>query len=80
LISSMNWNENSACFNREAGVIIHSKDAASYFASVFLLDWAGKKERKPARSLPGNDTGVIQMVTLAGVLIFLLLLYRRYHR
>ena len=80
LISSMNWNENSACFNREAGVIIHSRDAASYFASVFLLDWAGKKERQPARSLPGSDTGFIQMITLAGVVIFLLLLYRRYHR
>ncbi len=80
LISSMNWNENSACFNREAGVIIRSRDAASYFASVFLLDWAGKKERRPSRGLPGSDAGFIQMVTLAGVLIFLILLYRRHHR
>ncbi len=80
LISSMNWNENSACFNREAGVIIRSRDAASYFASVFLLDWAGKKERRQTQALPGSDAGFIQMVTLAGVLIFLILLYRRYHR
>ncbi|HPP77719.1 phospholipase D-like domain-containing protein [Methanospirillum sp.] len=80
LISSMNWNENSACFNREAGVIIRSSEAASYFASVFLTDWAGKKEVKAARGLPETDTGCIQMITLAGVLIILILLYRRYHR
>jgi len=80
LISSMNWNENSACFNREAGVIIRSRDAAAYFASVFLTDWAGKREVRTARGLPGTDTGYIRMMTLAGVLIVLILLYRRYHR
>ena len=47
---------------------------------VFLLDWAGKKERRQTQGPTGGDAGFIQMVTLAGVLIFLILLYRRYHR
>jgi len=81
LVSSMNWNENSACFNREAGVIIQSREAASYFASIFLIDWSGKKEPIPGRSSSGQDNpGLIQMVALVGVLVLLILLYRRHHR
>ena len=80
LVSSMNWNENSACFNREAGVIIQSRDAASYYASVFLLDWAEKSKSTSARGASGNDPEYIRMITLAAVIIFLILLYRRYHR
>ncbi|NLW75154.1 MAG: phospholipase [Methanomicrobiales archaeon] len=82
LVSSMNWNENSACFNREAGVIIQSTEAASYFASVFLIDWSGKRASGQAgdSSSAMNNTGVIQMMALVGVMIFLIILYRRHHR
>jgi hypothetical protein len=78
----MNWNENSACFNREAGVIIQSTEAASYFASVFLIDWSGKRASGQAgdSSSAMNNTGVIQMMALVGVMIFLIILYRRHHR
>lgn len=81
LVSSMNWNENSACFNREAGVIIRSKPVASYFASVFLADWA---ERRPDSVTSTGEMmekkGVIQVIALAGVFVFLILVYRRRHR
>ena len=39
LISSINWNENSAVNNREAGVIVENEDAAEFYADVFLYDW-----------------------------------------
>lgn len=81
LISSMNWNENSACFNREAGVIIRSKVVASYFASVFLADWA---ERRPDVVTSTEEMmekkGFIQVIALAGVFVFLILVYRRRQR
>lgn len=80
LVSSMNWNENSACFNREAGAIIHSRDAASYFATVFLLDWAEKSKSTSAGKASVNDPEYIKAITLAAVMIFLIILYRRYHR
>lgn len=81
LVSSMNWNENSACFNREAGVIIKSLPAASYFASVFLSDWSGDMPDQQVQ-VPGTDgqDGMIRMAALAAVLILLVILYRRYHR
>ncbi|MDD1723940.1 MAG: phospholipase D-like domain-containing protein, partial [Methanospirillum sp.] len=81
LVSSMNWNENSACFNREAGVIIRSLPVASYYASVFLSDWSGELPDQPvqARGLEDRDA-VLRMISLAGVLIVLFILYRRYHR
>ena len=39
LISSINWNENSAVNNREAGVIVENEDAAGFYTDVFLYDW-----------------------------------------
>ena len=85
LISSMNWNQNSACFNREAGVIIISGPVASYFASVFLQDWSGTKDGNTGQAgdnFPDKEglVKVIQVVALGGILIFLILLYRRYHK
>ena len=84
LVSSMNWNENSACFNREAGVIVNSKTVASYFASVFLQDWSGSElDKTPAAYGASNKDGIIQVIqvlALGGVMVFLILLYRRYHR
>ena len=40
LISSINWNENSVLYNREAGVIIENQDVAAFFSDVFFHDWA----------------------------------------
>lgn len=81
LVSSMNWNENSACFNREAGVIIRSKVVASYFASVFLADWAERREGivTSKETIP-EKRGFFQVIALAGVFVFLILLYRRRQR
>ncbi|RZN41471.1 MAG: PKD domain-containing protein [Methanosarcinales archaeon] len=39
LISSINWNENSARNNREAGVIIENCDVAEFYIEVFFYDW-----------------------------------------
>jgi cardiolipin synthase len=41
LISSINWNENSPTFNREAGVIIEHPGVGDYFSEVFEDDWNG---------------------------------------
>jgi phosphatidylserine/phosphatidylglycerophosphate/cardiolipin synthase-like enzyme len=39
LISSINWNENSLQYNREAGVIVQNPEVAKYFSDVFFHDW-----------------------------------------
>jgi phosphatidylserine/phosphatidylglycerophosphate/cardiolipin synthase-like enzyme len=39
VVSSTNWSENSITRAREAGLVIESKAAAEYFASVFDWDW-----------------------------------------
>jgi phosphatidylserine/phosphatidylglycerophosphate/cardiolipin synthase-like enzyme len=40
LVSSINWNDNSPNFNREAGVIIDHQGVGEYFTRVFEDDWA----------------------------------------
>ena len=40
LISSINWNEQSIRKNREAGVLVTNQEVATYYATVFLSDWA----------------------------------------
>ncbi len=39
LISSINWGENSARNNREAGLVIENEDVAKFYTDVFLYDW-----------------------------------------
>ena len=39
LVSSINWNEASPSFNREAGVIVDDPGTAAYFAEAFDTDW-----------------------------------------
>lgn len=39
MISSINWNLNSATCNRESGVIIRNSESADYFTEVFMDDW-----------------------------------------
>jgi hypothetical protein len=39
MISSQNWSADGTLRNRDAGLIIHSPDAAAYFEAIFLSDW-----------------------------------------
>ncbi len=74
LISSVNWNENSPSFNREAGVIIENPDAGAYFSMVFDADWkdAGPLPDDPSAS--GDDTRLRQEIA-AGVIMLLFVGY-----
>ena len=64
LVSSANWSGDGVLRNRDAGLIIHDPDIASYYEAVFLDDWDKRatkiKESKPvivakagARTPPG---------------------------
>ncbi|MDD1656049.1 MAG: phospholipase D-like domain-containing protein [Methanomicrobiales archaeon] len=63
LISSINWNENSPSFNREAGVILEHPGAAAYFTGAFAQDWS--------RAAGGSRTG--DLVLLRGMVAFLVI-------
>lgn len=76
-ISSINWNENSPVFNREAGLIIRDRHASGYFASVFEKDWQGGGP-VPGSPAPGADDAKIRLAIL--VLLFLVVLYWYRHR
>jgi hypothetical protein len=39
LVSSANWSGDGVVRNRDAGLIIHDKEIAEYYQSVFLFDW-----------------------------------------
>ncbi len=55
MISSLNWNENSATNNREIGVIVNSSLVASYYVGVFLHDW----DRYASEEIPDyEETGI----------------------
>jgi phosphatidylserine/phosphatidylglycerophosphate/cardiolipin synthase-like enzyme len=51
LVSSANWSGDGVLRNRDAGLIIHDPDIASYYEAVFLDDWDKRatniKESKP---------------------------------
>ncbi|MDE4908513.1 phospholipase D-like domain-containing protein [Methanogenium marinum] len=80
LISSVNWNENSPSFNREAGVIIESTDAGAYFSDVFTADWEDAGPLPDDASTPANDNLLRQEIA-AGVIMLLFIGYiiRRRH-
>ena len=40
LISSINWNQNSVMNNREAAVVLESKDIHDYYEAIFQKDWS----------------------------------------
>ncbi|MDH7593769.1 MAG: phospholipase D-like domain-containing protein [Methanomicrobiales archaeon] len=67
LISSINWNENSPLYNREAGVIIESPEVARYFLGVFEDDWRAAESDKAK----GPD---MLKIGVAAAVVFLLLL------
>ena len=67
LISSINWNENSPTFNREAGVILEHPGAGAYYSLAFTQDWN--------RAAGGSVTGdlVLLRETVAFLVLCLLL-------
>ncbi|NYT05103.1 MAG: phospholipase [Methanomicrobiales archaeon] len=76
LVSSINWNENSPCFNREAGVIIDHPGAGAYFAAVFESDWEGSPPQTAGEGVPLD-----KRLCAVGILALLAVLgYRRHRR
>jgi phosphatidylserine/phosphatidylglycerophosphate/cardiolipin synthase-like enzyme len=69
LISSINWNENSPNFNREAGVILESPAIGGYYSSVFEDDW----NRAGAGTGPGGPDPA--KIALAGLVILALIIF-----
>lgn len=71
IVSSLNWNNNSARNNREVGVLIEDEAVAAYYRDVFEADWTAEE---------GSDwTGdrPIAPVVLVGVVAALGLYYAR---
>lgn len=65
LVSSINWNEASPSFNREAGVIVDDPGAAAYFAATFDADWdtgAGGSAAVAGRGIDWFRLGVAALV------------------
>ena len=73
LVSSINWNEHSPSFNREAGVIIGHPGVGQYYTAVFEDDW----DARPSRS---NGEYGEKIAAAAGIIIVLLLIYIRRDR
>lgn len=70
LVSSINWNDNSPDFNREAGVIIEHPEAAAYFARTFAADW------EVGTSAGGGEAGFdYRILAAVGVVILFAALY-----
>lgn len=69
LVSSINWNDNSPDFNREAGVIIEHPAAAAYFARTFAADW-------DAGTRGGGEEGFdYRILAAVGVVLLFAVLY-----
>ena len=67
VVSSTNWSENSIRRAREAGVEVHSKDLAQYFATVFEDDWDNGWTIAEGDAGPSFDIEVGEDVELATV-------------
>ncbi len=77
LVSSINWNENSPNFNREAGVIIEDPAVAAYFMGVMRDDWYGSS---PEKSGGGADLDYAKAGCAAVIVVAILALYWYRHR
>lgn len=81
LISSVNWNENSPSFNREAGVIIESPEAGAYFSAVFTTDWEDAGPLPDEAGTPADDTHLRQAIAAGVVGLFCIgYIIRRWRR
>jgi phosphatidylserine/phosphatidylglycerophosphate/cardiolipin synthase-like enzyme len=73
LISSINWNEQSIRKNREAGLLVTSKEIASYYASVFLSDWNLEPTQTNASVLSWADYKYLVLVAVVVCIILVLI-------
>lgn len=73
LVSSINWNEHSPSFNREAGVIIEHPGAGQYYSAIFEDDW----NARASESVEGYRE---KFVAAAVIVVVLLLIYIRRNR
>ena len=64
LISSINWNENSARNNREAGVIVENDAAGGYYTDVFLYDWNSSNNQSPIASFTHSPSNPVVNQTI----------------
>jgi cardiolipin synthase len=71
LVSSINWNENSPSFNREAGIIIDHPDVAAYYTGAFEDDWSA------GSGMMEETDEIKKWSAAAGVVVIMLLLYLR---
>ena len=81
LVSSINWNENSPSYNREAGLIIEHPGAAGYFMEVFDSDWdssapwkasSAEQESEVSGSSGWDD---LRNYIAAGIIVLFVVLY-----
>ncbi len=77
LVSSINWNEASPSFNREAGVIVDEPGTAAYFAAAFDADWETGAGGAAAVAGRGIDWLRIGIAALVLVVIGAALLWRK---
>ncbi len=71
LISSINWNEQSPSFNREAGVIIDHPGSGAYYLSVFEDDWnASSSTLSGGMDLTKIAVAIVAIAVLSGWYLF----------
>ena len=73
LVSSINWNEASPSFNREAGVIVDDPGVGAYFTAAFDADWASGDASAPVagRGVDWLRIGVAGLVLIGVVAVLL---------
>ena len=54
LVSSINWNQNSVMNNREAAVVVQSKDIHDYYETIFEKDWSVPTDNASRAPPPGG--------------------------
>jgi phosphatidylserine/phosphatidylglycerophosphate/cardiolipin synthase-like enzyme len=64
LISSINWNENSARNNREVGVIVENDKVGEYYTGVFLYDWNSSNNQPPIASFTHSPSNPVVNQTI----------------
>lgn len=74
LVSSINWNQNSPTFNREAGVIIHHPGVGEYYSRAFDMDWEASGNREE------DEAPDLMKIGMAGAVIAALLLFSWYRK
>ncbi|MBN1280557.1 MAG: lamin tail domain-containing protein [Candidatus Thermoplasmatota archaeon] len=74
LISSINWNEQSVRKNREAGLLLHNEDIASYYASVFCHDWTLATQNPKTSDVSWADYKYYVLVAIVFCLTFVFIL------